>query len=677
MRSRWNEHEAAAAAGDPLAMRVYVSRLLGADEDLVMHGGGNTSVKATQADFFGDPVEVLLVKGSGWDLATIEPAGFPALRLEPTRRLAELEELSDLDMTRQLRSFMLDPGGPAPSVEAILHAVLPPRFVDHTHADAVVTLSNTPDGERLIRELYPDCLVLPYVMPGFVLSKQVHEAIRGVDLEQYRGIILLHHGVFTCSDDPRESYERMIELVDRAERFLAERSQWPAIAGAGDEPRDEPRDEPGDEPADPPAEDLRTLARIRQAVSRVRGRPQLARLDASDDAWTWASRPDVAAIATRGPITPDHVIRTKRVPVIVDTEPADGVPEVAAFAEAYAAEFNALGGPDLRMLDPAPLAAVWRYRGTIAFGSTPGECRIIDDLARHTRRAITAAEPLGGWTALSPREIFELEYWSLEQAKLANAGGGDRPHLGRVALVTGAAGGIGAATCDALRAGGAVVVGIDRDPAVLKRLAGHDAIGIVGDVTDPEAVAAAVRRTVARFGGLDILVANAGIFRTGERIEEMSEDTWGRTLEVNLTSVRRLLAAAIPYLRHGVDPTVLMVGSRNVAAPGPAAAAYSVSKAGLVQLARVAALELAADGIRVNLVHPDAVFDTGVWTPEALERSAARYGLSVDEYKTRNLLRTTITAADVARLLSVMAGPAFRATTGAQVPIDGGNDRVL
>ncbi len=672
MRSRWDEHAAAAAAAgdDPLAMRVHVSRLLGADEDLVMHGGGNTSVKATQPDFFGDPVEVLLVKGSGWDLATIEAPGFAALRLEPVRRLAELEALSDLDMTRQLRSCMLDPGGPAPSVEAILHAVLPARFVDHTHADAVVTLTNTPDGERLTRELYPDCLVLPYVMPGFVLSKQVHEAIRGVDLAQCRGIILLHHGVFTFSDDPRESYERMIELVDRAERFLAERAAWPAIE-AGE------AGEASGVAAVPPLEDLHDLARIRRAVSRVRGRAQLARLDAAPDAWAWASREDVADIATRGPITPDHVIRTKRIPVIVDTEPADGVPEIDAFAAAYAAEFDALGGPDLRMLDPAPRAAVWRGRGTIAFGSTPGECRIIDDIARHTRRAVLAGERLGGWTALSPREVFDLEYWSLEQAKLAKSGGGDRPHLGRVALVTGAAGGIGAATCEALRAGGAVVVGIDRDPEVLARLTGPDAMGIVADVTDAAAVAAAVRRTVARFGGLDILVANAGIFRTGERIEDMSDDTWDRTLEVNLTSVRRLLAAAIGFLRHGVDPTVLLVGSRNVAAPGPAAAAYSVSKAGLVQLARVAALELAGDGIRVNLVHPDAVFDTGVWTPEALERSAARYGLSVEQYRTRNLLRTTITAADVGRLLSVMAGPAFRATTGAQVPIDGGNDRVL
>jgi NAD(P)-dependent dehydrogenase (short-subunit alcohol dehydrogenase family) len=470
--------------------------------------------------------------------------------------------------------------------------------------------------------------------------------------------------VFTFAEEARTSYERMIELVDRAERFLAERAPLVTPADAGPA---------GDDPAW-----LVDLARIRRAVSDARGSAQLAVLDASADARAYAARDDVASIATRGPITPDHVIRTKRVPVVVDAAPADGVPEVAAFAADYAADFERLRTPGLTMLDPAPRAAVWRTRGTIAFGTTPKECRIIDDIARHTRRAVQTAERLGGWAALPAEDIFELEYWSLEQAKLARGGGAAaRPHAGRVALVTGAASGIGAAACCALRADGAAVVGIDLDPAVAAALDAPDAIGIAGDVTDAAVVRGAVERAVRTFGGLDIVVANAGIFRTGEPIEAMDDDTWDATLAVNLSSVRRLLAASIPYLRHGVEPSVLMVGSRNVRAPGPGAAAYSVSKAGLTQLARVAALELAGDGVRVNVVHPDAVFDTGVWTEDALARSAARYGMSVEAYKQRNLLGATITAADVGRLLSTLAGPAFGATTGAQIPIDGGNDRVI
>lgn len=661
MNSRWDEKAAAVIGEDPLAMRVYTSRLLGADEDLVMHGGGNTSVKCTVPDFFGDPVEVLHVKGSGWDLATIEAPGFPAVRLAETCRLAELDTLSDIDMTRQLRSFMLDPTGPSPSVEAILHAILPARFVDHTHADAVVTLTNTPDGERLTRELYPDCLVLPYVMPGFVLSKQVFEAIRGVNLDDFAGIILLHHGVFTWGEDGRTAYERMIELVDRAERHLAE-------SGAGGHVKSAAEGATGP--------DLLGLARIRRAVSAARGRPQLAVLDDSADARGWAGRDDVGEIASRGPITPDHVIRTKRVPVVVDAAVQGDVPAVAAYVDAYGDYFGEHHQDGQTMLDPAPRAAVWRDRGTIAFGTTPKECRIIDDIARHTRRAIQSAEAFGGWSALSPRDIFELEYWSLEQAKLAK-GGSPPVHAGRVALVTGARSGIGLATAKALVDDGAQVVGVDLADDTEAGLADHGIVGIAADVTDDAAIRAAVDAAVRRFGGLDLVVCNAGIFRSGERLDVLSDETWDATLAVNLTSVQRLMRATIPYLRLGVDPSIIMIGSRNVAAPGPGAAAYSASKAGLTQLARVAALELAGDGVRVNVVHPDAVFDTGVWTDEALEKSAARYGMSVDAYKAKNLLGTEITSHDVGRLVSTLAGPVFAATTGAQVPIDGGNDRVV
>ena len=661
MRSRWNENDARDFAGDDLATRVYSSQLLGADEDLVLHGGGNTSVKTTVTDLYGRGVEVLFVKGSGWDLATIEKPGFPALRLHETSRLAQLDTLRDLDMTRQLRSSMLDPGSPAPSVEAILHAIIPAKFVDHTHADAVVTLTNTPDGQGVIERLYPDCLVLPYVMPGFVLSKQVADAIAGLDLSAIKGIILLHHGVFTFADDAQTAYETMIELVDRAERYIADRVTL----------------ETG-EPSPPPASiDLLALARIRRAVSLARGCAQLAVLDASPDAAAFASRPDLPSIATRGPITPDHVIRTKRIPVLIEANPGQGVPEVAAYAAEYRKYFNRHARSGLTMLDPAPRVGLWRGSGSIAFGSTPVACGIITDIARHTRRAIATGERLGGWAALPEADLFELEYWSLEQAKLAKASGPPRPHPGKVALVTGAASGIGKATAEVLAENGAVVFALDINPAVNETFDKTAITPVICDATDQSAVQAAVEQAVASFGGLDIVIANAGIFHTGETIEAMTEETWDQSLAVNLTAARRLMTCAIPYLKCGVDPTILVVGSRNVAAPGPGAAAYSASKAALTQLARVAALELAPSGIRVNTVHPDAVFDTDLWTDDALERSAARYGLSVEAYKTKNLLGVEITSLAVARMLSTIAGPVFKASTGAQIPIDGGNDRVI
>ena len=655
MHSLWNDREAEACAGDDLAMRVYTSRLLGSDEYLVMHGGGNTSVKTVAQNLFGEDVDVLYVKGSGWDLQTIEKPGFPALRLAETQRLADLETLSDEEMTRQLRSFMLDSSSPSPSVEAILHAILPARFVDHTHADAMVTLTNNPRGEAIMQEMCSDCLVLPYVMPGFILAKQVYEAIRDADLGRYKGIILMHHGIFTWGDDARTSYENMIELASRAEAYLAEQGQTK---------RPEARNDV----------DLLDLARIRRAVSRARGAAQLAMLDRSGSAQGFASRTDVADIATRGPLTPDHVLRCKRIPVIVSRRPEEHVPEVAAFAKDYAAYYEAHKTEGLQMLDPAPRMAVWKENGCIAFGSSVRECGIVRDIARHTRQAIQAGESVGGWRALSEQEIFDVEYWSLEQAKLGK-GGAPKEHQGKIALVTGAYGGIGKATCEALRRDGAVVAGIDVHPGVADALEGMT--GLVCDLTDEHAVRTAVEQVVAAFGGLDIIVCNAGIFQSGERIEEQDTDAWDRMLAINLTATQRFMRIAIPYLKLGISPCIVVVGSRNYAAPGPGAGAYSVSKAGVTQLARVAALELAPDGVRVNVVHPDAVFDTRLWTEEALERSAKRYDMTVAEYKTKNLLNTEIRAADVGRLVSVMAGEAFRATTGAQVPIDGGMDRVI
>jgi rhamnose utilization protein RhaD (predicted bifunctional aldolase and dehydrogenase)/NAD(P)-dependent dehydrogenase (short-subunit alcohol dehydrogenase family) len=658
MKSLWNEDDAAAFEGDDLAMRVYSSRLLGSSEDLVLHGGGNTSVKSRARDFFGNEIDVLYVKGSGWDLKTIEAPGFPAIRLEQTRKLAELDSLSDTDMTQQLQALMLDPTAPSPSVEAILHAILPQRFVDHTHTDAIVTLTNNPRGSEIMAEVFPDCLVLPYVMPGFILSKQVFQAISRADLDQYKGIILEHHGVFTFSDDARTAYENMIDLVTRGEDYIA-------ANGATSHPE-----------ADHPV-DLVALAKIRRAVSAVRGRAQLAVLDASPGAQGFASRDDVADIASRGPITPDHVIRTKRTPVIIETTPQDNVPEIAAFADEYRAYFDRNQAPELQILDPAPRVGIWRDRGSIAFGSSAKECAIVADIARHTRWAIQTGESLGGWEALPEQDIFELEYWVLEQAKLGKNKGPGLPHQGKVALVTGANSGIGLATCEAMARDGATVVGVDINPEVQERLAAAGMTGITCDLTDEQATRAAVEQVVASYGGLDILVCNAGIFKAGHTIDQIDSNTWDQTMAINLTATQRLMSVAIPFIKLGIDPSILLVGSRNYAAPGAGAAAYSVSKAGTTQLARVAALELAPFGVRVNTVHPDAVFDTALWTEEALQRSAQRYNLSVDEYKAKNLLGREIRSADVGALLSTLASDTFRATTGAQVPVDGGSDRVI
>ncbi len=658
MQSLWNSSLAAAAGSDLLSQRVYSSRLLGLNPSLVLHGGGNTSAKGTITDFFGDPVEVLFIKGSGGDLATIGKEGFPAVKLDVLLKLAELPALADAEMVRQQRTAMLDPSGPNPSIEAIVHAVLPHPFVDHTHSDAVIALTNQPHGAALVRETWGDrVIVVPYVMPGFFLAKAVRDLIQDADWSKVEGLILMHHGIFTFGDSAQESYERMIQLVTEAENALAQRGGSPDKAASA--------------AVQLAASDLKAVAAVRRAVSQVRGRAVLALTATTPEAAGFANRPDAASLATRGTLTPDHSIRMKRAPVVLGEEGA-----ISAFAAAYLESHRRLesGQP---ALDAAPRWAVWPGKGTIAFDTTLAGAGIITDIARHTVRTIQQAEAAGGWTALPERDLFEIEHWDLEQAKLRSAPA-PKPLQGKIAIVSGAAAGIGRAIAEELHAQGAVVTGFDLNPETPNRLGGHPGLtGKVLNLTDYPAVQTAVEAVVQQYGGLDILVSNAGIFTAGANFEDMDPNNWAKSLEVNLTSHMKLLQFCVPYLKQGVDPAAVFVGSRNVAAPGAGAGSYSCAKAAVTQLVRVAALELAPDGVRVNIIHPDAVFDTELWTPEALARSAARYHMTVEEYKTRNLMKTEIKSRDVAAMVAAMASPLFGKTTGAQIPVDGGNDRVI
>ena len=661
VKSLWNDDDALACGGDALALRVYSSRLLGREPSLVLHGGGNTSVKAEVTDLFGQRERVIHVKGSGWDLGSIEAAGFAPVKRDVLERMADLPELADGAMVRAQRAAMTDPGAPTPSVEAVLHAIIPFAFVDHTHADAVVAISNTADGAARLNAVYGDrVLFVPYVMPGFVLARAVYELTRGLDWSSIDAMILLHHGVFTWGDDARTSYERMIAIVTQAEDYLKREGAWDAPAALTEGAAHQPE----------------ALAAIRRAVSHARGAPVIARLEATPQARGFANLGDVHDSATRGPLTPDHTIRTKLVPVVLSADASKHADEISRYSDRYHEYFGRNDPGGLTCLDAAPRWAVWRGVGTIAFGDSPSGAAIVTDIARHTVRAIQWAEALGGWRALPEKDLFDVEYWELEQAKL-KGGGAKPPLLGRIALVTGAASGIGRACVEMLCAQGAAVAALDINSDITTLFRTPGVLGIACDVTDRAALRAAVEATVAAFGGLDILVSNAGVFSPSLSLADMTDDVWTRSLALNLTSHQDLLQIATPYLEVGVGACVIINASKNVPAPGPGAGAYSVAKAGLTQLARVAALELAPFGIRVNVIHPHAVFDTAAWTPEVLEARARSYGISVEAYKRNNLLKVEVTSRDVAALVCAMAGPAFAKTTGAQVPIDGGSDRVI
>jgi len=668
MTSLWNDQDAAHFTTD-LEQRVYTSRLLGRDSSLVLHGGGNTSVKLTEPNLFGEPEDLLYVKGSGWDLASIEAPGFAPVRMDHLLKLARLPELSDSQMANELRAATVRADAPAPSVEAILHAILPYKFVDHTHSDALASILNLPSAGQRLSDIYGDrVVIIPYVMPGFALSRMCAEIFPKAATPNTIGMVLLNHGIFSFGATAKESYERMIELVDLAESYLQKHNCWQIAYETA---------------APTPAQVRFEVGTLRNEISTAAGKPMILSVQEEAKFLSFAQRKDLDAIATRGPATPDHVIRTKRIPLLGR--------DVGAYVQAYTDYFNTnatRSKRSLRMLDPAPRIVLDPELGMISVGKTAEEAAIAAELYDHTIDVISRAVVLDAWEPVTPEEAFDVEYWELEQAKLGKTGS-PKPLLGEVALVTGAGSGIGKACAEELMKRGAAVVGLDINPAIVNRAdkarraeglaeAGKSFLGIECDIADETALEAALERAVRRFGGLDLLILNAGIFPSTKRIVELDLATWHRTMRVNLDANLSLLRLSHPLLRLAPrGGRVVINASKNVPAPGPGQGAYSTSKSALTQLARVAALEWGKDKIRVNVVHPNAVFDTGLWTQDVLQQRAASYGLSVDDYKRNNVLGTEVTSQIVAGVIVELCGPTFCATTGAQIPIDGGNDRVI
>ncbi len=639
-----------------LEARVRTSRLLGQNKSLVLHGGGNTSVKITEKNILGEEGEILYVKGSGWDLETITAAGFSPVRLNHLKKLAELTVLSDSEMVNEMVTHLTKSSAPVPSVEAILHAVIPYKYVDHTHADAIVAISNSVNGEKILREIYKETVVyIPYIMPGFDLSRLAAGILKENLTKGMVGMILFNHGVFSFGETADESYNRMLEIVGLAEKYLKENSVSSGL--------------PNPEKKIVPAEEI---ASLRKEVADIAGFPVIMKCIRNSKSLSFANRPDLDIVSQQGPATPDHVIRTKRLPLV-----GRNVKGYAAAYKKYFLDNEPLAKERKKMLDPAPRIILDPQLGLCVVGKTAKDAQIVADIYDHTIDIIQWASQLGGYKALSARDIFDVEYWELEQAKMSKSGNAP-VFSGEIALVTGAASGIGKASVESLLKRGAAVVGLDLNSSVTSLSKADAYKGIECDITDESQIIAALDETINSFGGLDILILNAGIFPPGAPIADLKQELWESVLKVNLDANFFLLKKSYPFLKLAPKGgRVVVIGSKNVPAPGPGAAAYSVSKAALNQLARVAALEWGKDGIRINTVHPNAVFDTGIWTDEVLAARAKNYGLTVEEYKKNNILGTEIESKDVSELVAELCGPLFSKTTGAQIPIDGGNERVI
>ncbi|MGZ8537320.1 MAG: bifunctional aldolase/short-chain dehydrogenase, partial [Flavisolibacter sp.] len=623
----------------------------------------------TEKNITGEEEEILYVKGSGWDLETITADGFSPVRLNYLKKLAELPALSDSQMLNELVTHQTKSSAPVPSVEAILHAVIPYKFVDHTHADAVVAISNSVNGEKIIRELYGDEVVyIPYIMPGFDLSQLCTKILKNDLTPGKTGMILLNHGIFSFGNTAEESYEHMLRLVGKAEEYLkknvgkkkvatfANPEVSGTVAGEGRLAKINPIE----------------FTELRKTIADAAGFPVIMKMIRTEKTISFANHSNAWRYSQQGPATPDHVIRTKRVPMF-----GRDVEKYIKDYQEYFHQNEPQAKERKKILDPAPRVVIDPEFGLCTIGKTSKDADIVADIYDHTIDIIEWAEALGGYKALPAKDIFDVEYWELEQAKLNKQ---SKPPIftGEVAFVTGAASGIGKACVDSLLKRGAAVVGIDLDASVKDLYKRSDYKGIQCDVTNENVLIAALEKTVFAFGGIDMLVLNAGIFPKSQQIDSLAITDWKKVMTINLDANFVLLNKAYPFLKRAVKGgRVVIIGSKNVPAPGPGASAYSVSKAGLNQLARVAALEWGKDNIRINTVHPNAVFDTGLWTDEILANRAKHYGMSVDEYKRNNVLQTEIKSADVAELAIELCGPLFSKTTGAQIPVDGGNERVI
>ncbi len=714
MKSRWSDDGAREALqrwgpahGEDLALRVYTARLIGQEPDLVLHGGGNASVKGSRRDILAEPVEVIHVKASGRELAEIEPAGLPALELAPLRRLAALATLTDDEMVNQFRRCLLDTSAATPSIETLLHAFLPHRFVDHSHADAVLVLTNQAEPDRLIREaLGTRVAVVPYVQPGFELAKTVVEAWQAnasVD-----GVVLVKHGLVTFGDDARTSFERHIGIVEACERFIAEGTRASKECGTAANRGTATKCGTGFQPVEAPVENrchttsaaalaaklapiLRGLLAIPSGNEDQPYQRSILEWRAGGDLLRRLEHPDAAKLAGTGPLTSDHLIRTKPWPLFIgdlEWSGSDLRGQLSAAMEEYRVRYRQYvgrHGGDADGLDASPKVILIPGAGALCWGHTKHDARIAADITEHTLAAQDQAQAIGGYESIGEEHLFAQEYRSLQLAKLPRVPA--RPLDGQVVVISGGAGAIGAGVADRCAQAGAHVVVADLDAerawAVARRVeechGPGTAAALAMDVTDEASVNAGFEEACRLFGGVDVIVPNAGVAHVSP-IEDLSIHDFRRVMEVNVSGYLLFMQAGIRVLkRQGLGGHVVINSSKNVFGPGKDFGAYSASKAAGHQLGKVAAIELAPYGIRVNMINADAIFGdegapSGLWAEVGPQRATSR-GLDVKDlpeyYRSRNLLKARVCGHHVGNAVVFFASNATP-TTGATLPVDGG-----
>jgi rhamnulose-1-phosphate aldolase/alcohol dehydrogenase len=679
MQSKWSDADAQEfvaryapkGVNADLAVRTYTTRLLGSDPRMVLHGGGNTSVKTTVKDQLGEDVEVICIKGSGWDMGVIEPAGLPAVKLEPLRKLRKLDKLSDEDMVNFQRINLLDSSAPNPSVETLLHAFLPHKFIDHVHSTAVLALTDQPDNKALVQEVYGDRVAyVPYTIPGFALAKSVADVFDnnpGVE-----GLVLLQHGIFTVGDTAQQAYGRMIEFVTMAEERLGRQRKQLAQAKLPSNIASVPEIAPI----------LRGAVAIEKNAMAGTAKRQLLDFRTNAQILNYVNGAELARYSQVGVVTPDHTIRTKNWPVIVPAPEAGKLDEwandVREAVDAYVARYhryfednNAKSPVKKKELDPLPRVILVPGVGMFGVGGSAKDAAIAADIAENAVAVITDAEAMGEYCSIGDYDMFEVEYWSLEQAKLGKSN--EKSLARQVAAITGGGSGIGAATALAMAKEGAEVAILDRDleaaKAVAKKIGGK-ALAVECDVTNPQSVRAAFDAVVSAFGGVDIVVSNAGAAWQGT-IGKVDDEILRRSFELNFWAHQAVAQQATRIMQaQGTFGCLLFNTSKQAVNPGKDFGPYGLPKAATLFLVKQYALDHGKDGIRANAVNADRI-RSGLLTDDMVAARSKARGVSETDYMAGNLLKREVTAEDVADAFVYLATASK--TTAAVVTVDGGN----
>jgi rhamnose utilization protein RhaD (predicted bifunctional aldolase and dehydrogenase)/NAD(P)-dependent dehydrogenase (short-subunit alcohol dehydrogenase family) len=664
-------HGAEAGVERDLALRIYTTRLLGRDPKLVLHGGGNTSAKTRAHDLLGAEVEVLRVKASGADMAAIEPHDLPAVRLVPLRELRALEAIADDALVAVERTNLLDPTAPNPSVEIMLHAFLPHKFVDHTHATAVLSVIDQPNGEERSAEVFSGRLAfVPYLMPGFGLAKKAIDVFERAKPSD--GLILSKHGIVTFGETAREAYERMIEMVSLAEDFIARNSKPIVFARLSREIA----------PVAAVAPVVRGVCSLKDEKTEGAWRRLVLEFRTHNAVLDFFAATDPARVGQAGVATPDHTIRTKNWPLVLPHPQIGKLDDFARAAreaaDAFAAHYrnyfkrhNKRAGGGKLELDPLPRVVLMPGLGLFGLGRTKRDAIIAADIAEEWIAVVRDAERIGRFESISEADMFDCEYWPLEQAKLGARK--EPPLAGQIAAITGAAGAIGAATAEAFAAAGAEVALLDVNLAAASEQAktiGPTALAVPCDVTDAASVQAAFDTVAANFGGVDIVISNAGAAWQG-RIGEVDEDVLRKSFELNFYGHQRVAQAAVKImLAQGTGGCLLFNVSKQAVNPGPNFGPYGIPKAALLALMRQYALDYGADGIRANAVNADRI-RSGLLTEAMIASRSSARGLSVKDYMSGNLLGREVTAEDVAQ--AFLHHALALKTTADVTTVDGGN----